>query len=191
MIRALHHLIYPQKELNETARVLTGDAVYVQEFANKRNLKAIIRYALGKQKWNPFSPEPVEFAELNFDFHPRHLREMLTIADFDIEKMISVSYLRAGFFKRLLPHKAMVGMENVLQRLASWTAYSPSIFLRTKKCGEQTALDESGNFQCPACGHYPIPDTPPRLVCEECSKTYTYKNGIYDFRVLDEDTGKE
>src|SRR5512138_569529 len=51
--------------------------VFILEFANKLNGKAILRYLLGRQKWNPFSLEPVEFAKLNFDFHPKAIRSWL------------------------------------------------------------------------------------------------------------------
>ena len=46
-------------------------ANFILEFANKRNMKSILRYALRRQTWSPFAPESVEFAPLNFDFHPR------------------------------------------------------------------------------------------------------------------------
>jgi hypothetical protein len=50
------------------------------------NLKAILRYLLGKQTWSPFTLEPVEFVELNFDFHPKAIRKWLGGLGFSIEK---------------------------------------------------------------------------------------------------------
>ena len=82
---------------------------------------------------------------------------------FEIEKQISVSYLRAGFFKKLFPQKVLTGLESLLQAAASWTAYSPSIFLRTKAKGEATLPNTKDFFRCPACGHSPLEDTPPRI----------------------------
>jgi transcription elongation factor Elf1 len=38
-------------------------------------------------------------------------------------------------------------------------------------------------FRCPACGHYPLPDTPPLISCEKCGRSYPVENGIYDFRL--------
>ncbi len=74
MIRTLHHMSDAPKALAQVHGVLASNATFILEFANKRNLKAIARFALGRQEWNPFTPEPVEFAKLNFDFHPRAVR---------------------------------------------------------------------------------------------------------------------
>src|SRR5512139_1517721 len=69
MIRTLHHMADAPKALGQVRRALQPGATFVLEFASKHNLKAILRYWLGKQAWSPFTLEPVEFAALNFDFH--------------------------------------------------------------------------------------------------------------------------
>ena len=55
MIRVLHHMAEPLKALSQVRDVLQPAATFVLEFANKRNLKSILRYWLGRQDWNPFS----------------------------------------------------------------------------------------------------------------------------------------
>jgi ubiquinone/menaquinone biosynthesis C-methylase UbiE len=185
MIRTLHHFIHPQTALNQVGRVLTGNAVYLQEFANKRNLKSILRYIFHRQDWNPFTRESIEFVELNFNFHPKSVKEMLNLAGFEVKRQVCVSYLRSNFLKQTLSPELMVALEKALQAIASWTAYSPSIFLRTRKSGKKTPLDESGSFQCPACGYFPIKDTPSELKCGDCGQIYHFENGIYDFRIQD------
>ncbi len=182
MIRTLHHFSQPEKALAQVKECLANGAVFILEFANKRNLKALIRYLIGRQKWNPFSRESVEFAELNFDFHPKSVKSMLQDTGFIIQRQISVSYLRAGVFKRL-PIGLLIAKERILQGLFSWTAYSPSIFLRTVLSGTPTALSEMQLFRCPACGNYPLEDTPPLITCDACGRSYPVKDGIYDFRV--------
>jgi len=182
MIRTLHHFSQPEKALAQVKGCLANGAVFILEFANKRNLKALIRYLTGRQKWNPFSRESVEFAELNFDFHPKSVKSMLKDLGFDIERQISVSYLRAGIFKRL-PMGILMAKERALQSLFSWTAYSPSIFLRAVLSGAPASLSEIQLFRCPACGHYPLEDTPPLISCDSCGRSYPVKDGIYDFRV--------
>jgi ubiquinone/menaquinone biosynthesis C-methylase UbiE len=78
MIRALHHMADAPKALEPDPRTFcSSNAVFILEFANKLNLKSILRYWLGKQDWNPFTLEPVEFVKLNFDFHPRAIRNWL------------------------------------------------------------------------------------------------------------------
>ena len=54
MIRTLHHMVEPRLALEQVRRVLQREAVFILEFANKRNLKSILRYALRRQNWNPF-----------------------------------------------------------------------------------------------------------------------------------------
>ena len=71
MIRVLHHMADAPLALQQVHQVLQPEAVFILEFANKHNLKAILRYLLKKQSWSPFTLEPVEFAALNFDFHPK------------------------------------------------------------------------------------------------------------------------
>jgi len=183
MIRTLHHFAQPQLALEQVHGCLAGGACFILEFANKRNLKSVLRYAAGKQKWNPFSREAVEFIKLNFDLHPAAVKALLRESGFEIEKQICVSYLRAGFFKKLFPLKVLTGLESLLQAAASWTAYSPSIFLRTKTNGEATQPNTKDIFRCPACGHFPLEDTPPELTCDDCGRTYPVRGGIYDLRV--------
>ncbi len=43
MIRTLHHMADPLLALSEVRRVMESDAVFILEFANKRNFKAILR----------------------------------------------------------------------------------------------------------------------------------------------------
>ena len=71
MIRTLHHMADAPKALSQVRQALQPGATFILEFANKRNLKSILRYWMGRQTWSPFTPEPVEFAALNFDFHPK------------------------------------------------------------------------------------------------------------------------
>src|SRR5512134_1220596 len=59
MIRVLHHMADAPKALGEVRNVLEPNGTFILEFANKLNLKAILRYWLGRQSWNPFTLEPV------------------------------------------------------------------------------------------------------------------------------------
>ena len=97
MIRVLHHMADAPKALGQVKNVLEPGGMFILEFANKQNLKSILRYLLGKQKWSPFTLEPVEFVKLNFDFHPKAIRKWLVGLGFAIEKTLALSHFRVGF----------------------------------------------------------------------------------------------
>lgn len=183
MIRTLHHMADAPRALQQVRSVLQPGAAFILEYANKKNLKAVLRFALGRQKWNPFSLEPVEFAALNFDFHPAAVRKWLQQAGFSVERQLTVSHFRMGVFKKLLPLKLLVAMDSLAQLTGDWWQYSPSVFTACRASTEGQKAAEGAFFRCPGCGHSPLPDTPPEIVCPSCSRSYPVNDGIYDFRV--------
>ncbi|HSM24459.1 MAG TPA: class I SAM-dependent methyltransferase [Anaerolineaceae bacterium] len=184
MIRTLHHMADAPKALQQIYAVMQENAVFILEYANKKNLKAIFRYLLGRQKWNPFSPEPVEFAALNFDFHPRAIRSWLAEAGFKPEKQLTVSHYRMAIIKKVIPLKLLVWMDSVAQLTGDAWQLSPSVFTRNKAVGSKPNSPQGHFFKCPVCDTL-LEDTPPILVCMSCGQNYPVNDGIYDFR-LDE-----
>jgi SAM-dependent methyltransferase len=183
MIRTLHHMAQPRLALDQVRRVLQPGSTFILEFANKRNLKSIVRYALKQQSWNPFSPEPVEFAPLNFDFHPDTMRTWLQLSGFAIDRQLTVSHFRVGFLKRFAPLGLLVKLDSLAQLTGNTWQLTPSIFVGARALGDSPPAAEGAFFCCPACGHDPLPDTPPRLTCPSCGRTYPVVDGIYDFRL--------
>jgi SAM-dependent methyltransferase len=182
MIRTLHHMAEPLQALQQVREVLSPKATFILEFANKRNVKAIARYLLRRQAWNPFSLESVEFTELNFDFHPSAVRDWLKLSSFTIEKQLTVSHFRMGLLKRLIPLRLLVGMDSLAQWTGGWWQYTPSVFVRAQAVGEGVPAGEGKFFRCPVCGSS-LQDTPPQLLCRNCGKSYPVEEGIYDFRL--------
>jgi SAM-dependent methyltransferase/uncharacterized protein YbaR (Trm112 family) len=187
MIRTLHHMAEPRQALDEVRRTLQNSAVFILEFANKQNLKAILRYALRRQSWNPFSAEPIEFAPLNFDFHPATVRTWLQLSGFAVERTLTVSHFRLGLLKRLIPLKLLVWMDSLVQFSGNFWQLTPSVFVLARAVSptasvEQSPPAEGAFFQCPACGSA-LADTPPELTCASCGRVYPVKDGIYDFRL--------
>jgi ubiquinone/menaquinone biosynthesis C-methylase UbiE len=183
MIRTLHHMAEPRKALDEVRGTLQSNATFILEFANKQNLKAILRFAFRRQTWNPFSPEPVEFAPLNFDFHPATVRAWLKLAGFAIERQLSVSHFRMGLLKRILPAGLLARLDALFQPTGNFWQLTPSVFVKARSTGVTVPATEGQFFCCPQCGKAPLEDTPPLISCSGCGKTYPVEDGIYDFRL--------
>jgi SAM-dependent methyltransferase len=188
MIRALHHMADPVLALQQIQQVLKSGAIFILEFPNKRNLKAILRYALKGQSWNPFSLEPVEFAALNFDFHPKAIRQWLQGMGFIIERQLPVSNFRLGVLKRGLPPSLLVTLDRIVQLSGNWLQFSPSVFLRARNITDSPSASPGTFFRCPDCGHYPLEEKNEALVCPSCSREFVTRGGIYDFRPIKENT---
>ncbi len=182
MIRVLHHLAEPLLALRQIRRVLQSEGIFILEYANKQNLKAILRYLLRRQDWNPFTREPVEFAPLNFDFHPAAVRGYLAEAGFQLERQLTVSHFRLGVLKRLIPTAVLVTLDAAAQLTGDLWQLSPSVFTRSRAVGESPTAAPGAFFQCPACGHNPLDEDDDALRCSGCGATWPIVDGIYDFR---------
>ncbi len=186
MIRALHHMADAPKALEQVRNILQPGAVFILEFANKLNLKSIMRYWLGKQDWNPFSLEPVEFVKLNFDFHPKAIRNWLGGLGFSIEKTLTVSHFRLGFLKRLVPAKLLAALDGLFQPTGALWQMTPSVFMKAKVKGTLQKVELPTNviglFKCPVCGSGDLKDKENHLLCPKCSARWAVNDGIYDFR---------
>ena len=186
MIRTLHHMADAPKALDQVKNVLGSGGIFILEFANKLNLKAIIRYLIGKQNWSPFALEPIEFAKLNFDFHPKAVRNWLEGLGFKIEKTLTLSYFRVGFLKRVIPTSILVFLDSLLQWTGALWQFTPSVFVRAKVVGRNGAPPYSSDilsyFKCPDCGYSPLLEQQHYLECKNCKKKWEVKDGIYDFR---------
>ncbi len=185
MIRTLHHMAEPSVALAEVRRVLNGGAAFVLEYANKLNLKAIARYMFRRQTWSPFRPEPVEFAALNFDFHPRTVRTWLRQCRFDIRRQITVSHFRMSWIKRRVPTRALVALDGLAGMTGDLWQLSPSVFVRADAVGAQTTA--IGFFRCPACGGIDLREDNSAagisgLRCMSCRRLWPLREGIYDFK---------
>ena len=180
MIRVLHHMADAPKALTQVRDVMGPNGVFILEFANKLNLKAMLRYWLGRQEWSPFTLEPVEFVELNFDFHPKAVRQWLTGLGFRIERTLTLSHFRMGLLKRLIPTGVLVFLDSLFQWTGAWWQWTPSVFVRAVRQGGTASA--SGFFKCPQCGGSALEEGPGGLTCPGCGSRWEVRDGIYDFR---------
>ena len=185
MIRTLHHMADAPGALAQIRKVLQPGSVFILEFANKLNLKSILRYLLGKQKWSPFTLEPVEFVELNFDFHPKAVRGWLSEIGFQVEKTLTVSHFRMDLLKKLIPTGILVALDSLAQWTGSLWQLTPSVFVKASLGGERSETvpgDVIQWFKCPHCGSSPLEDHDNYLQCSSCGSQWALRDGIYDFR---------
>jgi Zn finger protein HypA/HybF involved in hydrogenase expression len=183
MIRTLHHMAEPKRALEQVRLVLQPGATFILEYANKHNLKAILRYILQMQSWSPFTPEAVEFTTLNFDFHPKSIRKWLEASSFSVERQLTVSHFRIDLLKRLFPLDMLVKLDSLAQLSGDLWQLSPSVFVLAEAAGETPVAPPGALFRCLVCGHDKLEQLDASLHCPSCDHHWSFENGIYDFRM--------
>lgn len=192
MIRVMHHLEQGLAALHQIDRVLSPGGTSILEFANKRNLKAILRHTLRLQAWSPFTRAPVEFVEMNFNFHPDWMQEQLARTRLVCQEVFSVSHLRLPVLKQLVPAAWLARTDNTLFRLGGVYPVGPSVFLRSVRQegdahpGQGDAewdTDVAAWLRCPACPDAAlVRQDEDGLLCTACGQAYGRQDGIWDFR---------
>ncbi len=190
MVRVMHHLADVPQALDQLRRVLHNKSVAVLEYANKRNLKAMARWLLGRQKWSPFTAEPVEFVKLNYDFHPEWMTERMGQAGLEITRQFGVSHFRLPVLKERIPAERLVGIEQPFFGLSGRFPVAPSVFVQTSAPGNGThqspsteAVDVHALLCCPHCSASQMRwDGENGVVCGSCSRRYARQGKIWDMK---------
>lgn len=182
MIRVIHHLVEPERALTQIRKTIATGGTFILEFANKRNLKAILRFAFGRQKWNPFHHDPIEFAKLNYNFHPRAIDEWLTASGFSKKRQLTVSHFRIGILKRLVPLRMLVAADSAVQWTGNLFQLTPSVFVSAQAVGDGNNATSGDFFKCPKCAHHPLDQSSDAMICSACHARWSFRDGIYDFK---------
>jgi SAM-dependent methyltransferase len=183
MVRVLHHLEDVPAAFGQLARALAGGGAYVLEFANKRHLKNLLRWALRRGP-NPRLREPLQFADLHFDFHPAWVQERLRGQGFDVKQRRSVSLFRVRLLKRLLPARFLAALDALQQRPLAWAYLAPSVLLQSTRQGVAPASlpARAELFCCPDCGAQPLQLADDGAHCDACGRLWPRINGVYVFK---------
>ena len=184
MIRVIHHFEDVPAVLAQVERALGGGSRFILEYANKRNLKALLRHVVGRNTWNPLDLQPVEFVELNFNFHPEFIRRQVGECGFETRRTIPVSWLRLALIKRALPTSLLVRLDEALQ--ATGWLLSPSVFLdlRLNKASKSSAVVADENplaiLRCPLTGSALRREG--SSLRNASGQLWGISKGVYDFR---------
>lgn len=134
-VRVIHHLDGVEKFFNEASRILKPGGYFLLEFANKRNIKNILKFLSGRLKLSPFDSRPLQIGATILDNHPKYIKAILKQNGFKILKQVSASNYRLGFLKRRINLKVLLFFEKVYQDVFSFIDTGPSIFLKTVNAG--------------------------------------------------------
>lgn len=181
-VRVLHHIADIPSAFAQIARVVRPRGTYLTEFANKRHLKARLRYALTHRGENPNDLAPYEFVKLNFDFHPRYIAGQLDSVSLQVRDRRAVSTFRVPLLKRALPSTWLAALDGVIQHPMADLALSPSLFFRSESTKAGAPQLNSALWRCPACGSTDLAQAPDELRCSNCARRYPIVDGIIDFK---------
>ncbi len=191
-VRVIHHLDNPDKFFDEIARILKHKGLFFLEFANKRNLKNILRFFTGKMDTSPFNLRSSQIGETILNFHPDYISELLKKRSFTIKKSISVSNFRLNLLKKFPGTKTLLFFEKVYQKFFSWALLGPSIFLKSvliKTGSEDTDRNKMAGLEdiliCPNCGKDSLTSDENKLKCKNCGRIFLREDGIYNFKIKD------
>ena len=182
MVRVIHHAQDAPQVIQNINAIVSPGGTFVLEFANKRNVKAIMRWLLKRQRWNPFHLQPYEFVELNFDFHPHWMQRRLQEAGFTIQTRRSVSHFRLDVLKRLVPTRWLVKLDSLAQPTGRWWQLTPSTFVQNQASRSKPPAAKGAFFRCPICHSTDMPAQRDVLTCQGCRRRWPISDGLYDFK---------
>ncbi len=142
VIRVLHHVENLDLVFAEVNRVLKKKGYLVLEYPNKVNLLGRLR-AFFKRDFGYLKSEGVvdkrSFknvigGSIPFNnYHPKAITRKLKRAGFEVKKVISASYFRRDYLKKVLPGSVLSTGERVLQAFLSGLWLGPSNFVLVQK----------------------------------------------------------
>jgi SAM-dependent methyltransferase len=190
MVRVMHHLADVPAALQQVRRVMHRHSVGVIEFANKRNLKALARWVLRRQPWSPLNEKPVEFVELNYDFHPAWIERRFGEAGLHIERRYAVSHFRLGAIKKRVNAETLARIDSWFFVLGGTYPLAPSVFLRVNAPQGGVRVDVTTDEQalaqllrCPVCATEPLNwISEDCMECTACRSRFACREGVWDLK---------
>ena len=140
LVRVLHHIEDLDKFFDTSDKLLKKNGYLILEFANKNHIKAVFREFFKGNITFPldiFTKDISTKKRLNplpfLNFHPDFIKHKLSEKGFVIKGGRSVSNIRFGLLKKILPCDSLVSIEKHLQQPLYLISFGPSIFLLAQK----------------------------------------------------------
>jgi ubiquinone/menaquinone biosynthesis C-methylase UbiE len=139
LIRVMHHIPDPADEFAEIARVLSTEGYAIIEVANYMHGRNRLRHVVRRKRMPVY---PVDIRSLNnqrddeipfVNHNPKTIRKQLAHAGLTVERILSVSNLRSSRLKKLMPRRAMLAIEGLLQPTLAHGFFGPSVFFLVRK----------------------------------------------------------
>jgi SAM-dependent methyltransferase len=195
MVRVLHHIKKQEEYFKEVSRILKNNSIYIQEFANKRHIKARVRAFFSNDK-SVRNEQPYQQPCINLEgakddgvyflnYHPNFVSNLMKTVGFDIKGKQGCSYFRIPFLKKIFGTKILTFFERIFQRLFPKSDIPPSIFFKTKLKKDPDKIQYSKLEEilvCPECKNK-LTFKDNSAMCTKCNKEYFKKDGVWDLRV--------
>ena len=150
----------------------------------------LLRWGMRKQDWSPFEQQPVEFVELNYDFHPDWMEAQMRVAGFLVRKRYGVSHFRLPQIKERVGAEQLAQADARLFELGGTYPVSPSVFVQAGAPGaasrpalSSAPADVQQLFRCPECGREGLDRIDEdRVRCGGCGAEYRRQDGVWDLK---------
>jgi len=139
-VRVSHHIPDFADAIKEYMRVLSPGGYLILEIANKMHIKARINALLKGESKKINSEAPIKVAEDQSKYdtpfvnhNPNRVKRELEKAGFKILDTRSASNFRSQTLKKIIPKKALIFFDKILQKPLSYIKFGPSIYFLARK----------------------------------------------------------
>jgi SAM-dependent methyltransferase len=139
MVRVLHHLPDPTRELAEVYRILRPGGTAIVEVANVAHALNRLRH-LARREPLPFTALDIRSEQTKkrggipfVNHHPVTIGAQFAAAGLAAERVLSVSNLRHPAFKKALPERARLAAERMTQASLARVQFGPSLFFLLRR----------------------------------------------------------